>query len=51
MRITNEELYEITGGGVSGTLINAVVKAVTLIIDLGRAVGSAIRSAQTGIKC
>lgn len=51
MIVSRNELYEITGGGVSGTLINAVVKAATLLIELGRAVGNAIRASKTGIKC
>ena len=51
MKIEESKLHDITGGGVSGTLITAVVKAVTLIVELGRAVGSAIRTAQTGYKC
>lgn len=51
MRITNNELHEITGGSISGTLINSIVKVVSLIVDLGRAVGNAIRTSQTGLKC
>ena len=51
MTLNNSELMNITGGTVSGTLINSVVKLVTLIVDLGRAVGSAIRTSQTGYKC
>ncbi|MCX4248352.1 MAG: hypothetical protein OSJ65_01150 [Bacilli bacterium] len=51
MTIKDKELEEIIGGGISGTLINSVVKAATFILELGRAVGTAIRSARTGIKC
>lgn len=51
MKLEESVLHEITGGGVSGTLISAVIKAATLLVDLGRAVGSAIRTAQTGYKC
>lgn len=51
MIITTNELMNITGGGISGTLINSVVKVATLLLELGRAVGSAIRSAQTGYRC
>lgn len=51
MKIENNELMLITGGGISGTLINSVVKLTTLIVDLGRAVGSAIRNATSGMKC
>lgn len=51
MKISNNELMLIVGGGISGTLINSVVKAATFILELGRAVGSAIRNARSGIKC
>lgn len=51
MKESNEELTLIVGGGISGTLINSVVKAATFILELGRAVGSAIRNATSGIKC
>lgn len=51
MIVSNKELMCISGGGISGTLINSVVKAATFLLELGRAVGSAIRSAQTGIRC
>lgn len=51
MKESKEELLLVVGGGISGTLINSVVKAATFILDLGRAVGSAIRNATSGIKC
>ena len=51
MIIDNNELVNIVGGGISGTLINSIVKAASFLLELGRAVGSAIRSAQTGVKC
>ena len=42
--IKEEELKEIKGGAVSvGTIINAVVKAISLALELGRGLGSAIR--------
>lgn len=51
MEENKETLLLVIGGGISGTLINSVVKAATFILELGRAVGSAIRNARTGIKC
>lgn len=51
MRENNEELLLIVGGGISGTLINSVVKAATFILELGRAVGSAIRRATSRKAC
>lgn len=53
MIINDLELTKITGGAttISGTLINAVCKLVNTLLELGRTVGSAIRTAQTGRKC
>ena len=50
--IREEELKEIQGGAVSvGTIINAVVKAISLFNELGRELGSAIRRRKDGRKC
>lgn len=51
--MTDEELIIVTGGAsrLSGTFINAITKAVGLVLDIGRAVGSAIRSLTSGKKC
>ncbi len=53
MIIEENELTTITGGAtsISGTLINAICKLVNTLLELGRTVGSAIRTAQTGRKC
>ena len=54
MKITEEELYEITGGAtknISGTLINSVCKLIELLLDLGRNIGSAIRYNKSNITC
>lgn len=51
MKENKEELVLVIGGGISGTLINSVVKAATFILELGRAVGSAIRNARSGVRC
>jgi bacteriocin-like protein len=40
--LNNNELKKINGGSLSGTLINAIVRGVSFIFDLGRALGSAI---------
>lgn len=45
MKLTNKEMKNITGGGISYSLINAVTKAITAIYDLGKSTGSAIRRA------
>ncbi|MDD4624048.1 MAG: bacteriocin [Bacilli bacterium] len=40
--LNNEELKNINGGSISGTLISSIVKGISLIFDLGRSLGSAI---------
>ena len=46
-----EELITIKAGSVSGTIINAVVRSVTLALEIGRSLGSAIRRAKEKKKC
>ena len=41
--LTKEQLKQIEGGAISGTLINALIRGVNSILDLGRSLGSAIR--------
>lgn len=43
MKINNEELILISGGAVTATLVNAIVRVFTTLIDFGRKVGSTIR--------
>ncbi len=47
------ELLQIVGGGFSltGTLLNSLYKAGSLIIDAGRSLGSAIRRIVGGSMC
>ena len=50
--LRKEELLDVVGGAtISATLINAVTRAVTTIIDLGKTLGSAIRRAISGTVC
>jgi len=43
-KITNqEELTEITGGGLTATVINAIVNVIKVIKDAGYSLGSGIR--------
>ena len=42
-KLTEEQLKQIEGGSISGTLINALVRGINSILDLGRSLGSAIR--------
>ena len=45
------ELKEIKGGAISGTIINAIVRSVTLALELGRSLGSALRRLKDKNKC
>lgn len=49
--LKNEELKNIQGGGLSASLITALVRAVNGLLDLGRSLGSAIRRIQSGSVC
>jgi bacteriocin-like protein len=43
-KLNNNELNEIIGGAsLSGTLINAFVRGINALLDLGRSLGNAIR--------
>ena len=43
----------INGGAtnISGTLLNAVAKLISTVLDIGRVIGSAISMLKTGTKC
>jgi len=44
--MTDYELINIIGGtNISGTLINALAKILTIFLDMGRSIGSAINYA------
>lgn len=51
MLLTNEELLNITAGGISAAFISAVVRGVNYLLDFGRTVGSAIRRGISGKTC
>lgn len=53
MVLTDNELYEVIGGATSTTssLINAVSKLFSTVLDIGRALGSSIRYAINGKRC
>ena len=40
MKLNKKEMQNITGGGISYSLINAVTKAINAIYDLGKSTGS-----------
>ncbi len=51
MKLNRNELLNVYGGTISATLINAIVKGFSVIVDLGKALGSAIRRAVSGKTC
>ncbi len=46
-----EELLNIVGGAISGTMINAIVRAVNAVLEVGRSLGTAIRMIASGSRC
>lgn len=46
-----EELLNINGGTLNGTIINALVRAYTFILEVGKSFGSAIRRVGNGTRC
>lgn len=43
MELNKQELNQISGGGITSAMLNAISKAVSTIYDLGKSTGSAIR--------
>ena len=41
--LTKEELKQISGGGISASLVNAFIRGVNTFLDVGSSFGSAIR--------
>ncbi len=50
MKLETKELQQIVGG-TSATYINAIVRGVNAILDIGRSLGSAIRRVVNGNLC
>ncbi len=46
-----EELSNISGGGMNASLLNAIIRGTITIYELGKALGSAIRYGVTGKRC
>ncbi len=51
--MTDQELKEIKGGttNITASLLNQVVRGATLLLELGRSLGSAIRRLRSGKLC
>lgn len=43
IKLNKQQLLEIDGGGISGTLLSSIIKGVTSIFDLGKSLGTALR--------
>ncbi len=51
IELENTELLKINGGGISGTLINAITGAGKFIFNIGHSIGSSIRRMVSGNYC
>lgn len=49
--LNKEELLNIEGGSISGTLISAITRGINTVLDMGRALGNAIRRIGSGNIC
>jgi bacteriocin-like protein len=50
--LTKKELIQVNGGlSISGSLINSIAKGLTVFLDLGRSLGTAIRRIGTSSIC
>ena len=43
IKVENNELIKINGGGLTAAYLNAAARAVNTILDFGRTIGSSIR--------
>ena len=51
MQLKNKELLEISGGAVTNAMINTLVRCAATVLDITRAIGSAIHMAIYGRRC
>lgn len=51
MQLNDRQLKQIIGGSVGATMLNAVIKGISLIVDLGKSLGSTIRRASENKPC
>lgn len=51
MSLNKETLENIYGGGFSSTLLNAVSRLITTVLDWGRTIGSTIYRYKSGNVC
>lgn len=51
MKLEKSEMLKITGGGISGTLVNSFIRGINSMLELGRSLGSAIRRLTSNSLC
>jgi hypothetical protein len=49
--LKREELINVVGGSISGTMLNAISKGINTIFEIGQSLGSSIRRFITGKLC
>lgn len=50
-KVEEKELVTLTGGAISGALINSFTNLVKIILEVGRSIGSSLRRMQDGSIC
>ncbi|MGN1338091.1 MAG: hypothetical protein ACI4WW_06420 [Candidatus Coprovivens sp.] len=51
MRLKEEELNTINGGGISATYLNAIIRGASFLYDLGMAFGTTLRQLKSKTRC
>jgi len=51
MQLTKEELFEVQGGSITASFLNALSRAASTILDIGRSIGSSLRRMVTRNYC
>lgn len=49
--MSNREMELINGGGINGTIINAISRLISTLLELGRTIGSSLSRAKSKNKC
>jgi len=49
--LNKEELLNVDGGSISGTLISSLTRGINTLLDMGRSLGTAIRRIGSGNVC
>lgn len=51
MELTNKELNSIVGGALSGAVISSLIRGASLVFEIGKSFGSALRRMMKGNYC